>query len=235
MNCLGIPSTAMLKPVAQMQKQGSHLDWNSQHISCWAPNFSAFSLLGSLKYFLGNSLYIRSDLIQFQLVPFDFDYFNSIMQNFNVFLIMILRNIVNFLTVLFLTSTVSYLVKFLPSLSPTLLLFDQCCVGILSVCSCLKLKPAQYLKVAEQIWQIVLDLSTVSTIFSWRAIIFPHSRSKRCRWIHNHLVIRHHVWEHDSECAAHSTVGRRTTFLPSNTKWCMNCKTLCSLFKYAHF
>ena len=45
---------------------------------------------------------------------------------------------VSFLTVLFLTSTVSYLVKFLPSLSPTLLLFDQCCVDILSVCSSLK-------------------------------------------------------------------------------------------------
>ena len=85
MSCLGIPSTAMLKPVAQMQKQGSHPDWNSQHITCWAPNFSAFALLGSLKYLLGNSLDICSDLIQFQLFPFDFDYFNSIMQNFNIF------------------------------------------------------------------------------------------------------------------------------------------------------
>ena len=140
----------------------------------------------------------------------------------------------NFLTVLFLTSTVSYLVKFLPSFSQTLLLFDQC-FALIKCVLMLEVEPAQYLKVAEQIWRIVLDLSTVSTIFSWKAIIFPHSRSKRCRWIYKHLVIRHHVWEHDSECAAHSTVGRRTTFLPSNTKWCLNCKTLCSLFKYAHF
>ena len=29
---------------------------SSQHITCWAPNLSAFALLGSLKYLLGNNL-----------------------------------------------------------------------------------------------------------------------------------------------------------------------------------
>ena len=69
----------------------------------------------------------------------------------------------NFLTVLFLTSTVSYLVKFLPSLSQTLLLFDQC-FALIKCVLMLEVEPAQYLKVAEQIWQIVLDLSTVLSL-----------------------------------------------------------------------
>ena len=41
----------------------------------------------------------------------------------------------------------------------------------------LEVEPAQYFKVAEQILQIVLDLSVVPSL-AWKTIVFPHSRSK---------------------------------------------------------
>ena len=42
-----------------------------------------------------------------------------------------------------------------------------------------------------------------STTFGRKTIIFPHSGSKRCRWIHHRLVILRHVWEHNIKRVAH--------------------------------
>ena len=44
---------------------------------------------------------------------------------------------------------------------------------------------------------------TVIRMFMVRGAIRLCSGSKRCRWIHNHLVIRRHVWECDNKSVAH--------------------------------
>jgi len=56
-------------------------------------------------------------------------------------------------------------VKFLLSLSATLLTCHQCCVDVLSDSALmLEVEPVQYLKVAEQILQVVLDLAVVLSL-----------------------------------------------------------------------
>jgi len=57
---------------------------HSQHITCWVPNFSAFALLGSLKYLLGNSLedarFLRNNgwpKPRYKLLIFEYSVYNE--------------------------------------------------------------------------------------------------------------------------------------------------------------
>ena len=138
----------------------------------------------------------------------------------------------HFLTVLF-EYCFLFPVKFLPSLSPTRLTFHQCCVDVLSVRSCLKLNRHNTLKLLSNFadsFRLVC-----CTVLSWKTIVFPHSRSEdaggftiawsfpfvamfeNMRMSVSHMVCL--IWKF-------SRGGRRATFLPSNTKWRTNDRTM---------